>query len=346
MAHSLESTLTRAWLRRGPLALALLPLALLFRLLAGVRGLLYRTGIKRSTRLPVPVVVVGNIFIGGTGKTPLTIWLAQALREAGLRPGVISRGHGGAQASPRAVTPRSDPLEVGDEPLLIAARAGCPVVVGRKRLDAGRALLAAHPEVNVLIADDGLQHYALARDVEIVLFDGRGVGNGWLLPAGPLREPPSRRRDFTVVNAPEITPALARAVGGNPFRMVLAGDVAEPLNRPGAGVPLARLRDELRGKRIVAAAGIGNPARFFDMLRAAGLTVGELPLPDHHDFRDRPFDRVDADVILITEKDAVKCRQLDNLKDDPRLWVVPVTARIDSALAEQIVEKCRGRSTA
>lgn len=346
MAHSLESTLTRAWLRRGPLALALLPLALLFRLLAGIRGLLYRTGIKRSARLPVPVVVVGNIFIGGTGKTPLTIWLAQALREAGLRPGVISRGHGGAEASPRAVTPRSDPLEVGDEPLLIAARAGCPVVVGRKRLDAGRALLAAHPEVNVLIADDGLQHYALARDVEIVLFDGRGVGNGWLLPAGPLREPPSRRRDFTVVNAPEITPALARAVGGNPFRMVLAGDVAEPLNRPGAGVPLARLRDELRGKRIVAAAGIGNPARFFDMLRAAGLTVGELPLPDHHDFRDRPFDRVDADVILITEKDAVKCRQLDNLKDDPRLWVVPVTARIDSALAEQIVEKCRGRSTA
>ena len=346
MAHSLESTLTRAWLRRGPLALAMLPLALLFRLLAGIRGLLYRTGIKDSGRLPVPVVVVGNIFIGGTGKTPLTIWLAQALREAGLRPGVISRGHGGAQASPRAVTPRSDPLEVGDEPLLIAARAGCPVVVGRKRLDAGRALLAAHPEVNVLIADDGLQHYALARDVEIVLFDGRGVGNGWLLPAGPLREPPSRRRDFTVVNAPEITPALARAVGGNPFRMVLAGDVAEPLNRPGAGVPLARLRDELRGKRIVAAAGIGNPARFFDMLRAAGLTVGELPLPDHHDFRDRPFDRVDADVILITEKDAVKCRQLDNLKDDPRLWVVPVTARIDSALAEQIVEKCRGRSTA
>ncbi|MGI4720919.1 MAG: tetraacyldisaccharide 4'-kinase [Janthinobacterium lividum] len=341
-SSSLESTLTRAWLRRGPLALALLPFALLFRLLAGIRGLLYRTGIKESARLPVPVVVVGNIFIGGTGKTPLTIWLAQALREAGLRPGVISRGHGGAQSSPRAVTPRSDPLEVGDEPLLIAARARCPVVVGRKRLDAGRALLAAHPEVDVLIADDGLQHYALARDVEIVLFDGRGVGNGWLLPAGPLREPPSRRRDFTVVNAPEIAPALARAVGGNPFRMVLAGDVAEPLNRPGAGVPLA----QLRGKRIVAAAGIGNPARFFDMLRAAGLTVGELPLPDHHDFRDRPFDLVDADVILITEKDAVKCRQLDNLKDDPRLWVVPVTARIDSALAEQIVEKCRGRSTA
>jgi tetraacyldisaccharide 4'-kinase len=342
MSSKLESTLTRAWLRRGPLALALLPLSLLFRLLAGLRALLYRSGMKKSERLPVPVVVVGNIFIGGTGKTPLTIWLADSLRAAGLRPGVISRGHGGAESAPREVTLQSDPAEVGDEPLLIAARARCPVVVGRKRAEAGRALLAAHPEVNVLITDDGLQHYALARDVEIVLFDGRGVGNGWLLPAGPLREAPARRRDFTVVNALEITPALARAVGGQPFRMALAGDVAEPLMRPGEGIPLA----QLQGRRIVAAAGIGNPGRFFAMLRAAGLTVKELPLPDHHDFRDRPFDGVDADVILITEKDAVKCRQLDNLKDDPRLWVVPVTARIDSALAEQIVEKCRGRSTA
>jgi len=342
MASNLESTLTRAWLRRGPLARALFPLSLLFQLLAAVRAGLYRSGVKHSERLPVPVIVVGNIFIGGTGKTPLTIWLAEALRAAGMRPGVISRGHGGAESSPRDVTPHANPAEVGDEPLLIAARARCPVVVGRKRAEAGRALLAAHPEVDVIITDDGLQHYALARDVEIVLFDGRGVGNGWLLPAGPLREAPSRRRDFTVVNAPEITPALAQAVGGSPFRMALAGDMAEPLNRPGEGVPLA----QLQGKRIVAAAGIGNPGRFFAMLRGAGLAIGELPLPDHHDFRDRPFDAVDADVILITEKDAVKCRQLDNLKDDPRLWVVPVTARIDSALAEQIVEKCRGRSTA
>jgi len=339
---SIESTLTRAWLRRGPLALALLPLSLLFRLLAALRLLLYRSGIKRGERLPVPVIVVGNIFIGGTGKTPLTIWLAENLRAAGLRPGVISRGHGGQEAAPRAVGPQSDAREVGDEPLLIAARAACPVVVGRRRAEAGRALLAAHPEVDVLIADDGLQHYALARDIEIVLFDGRGVGNGWLLPAGPLREPPSRRRDFTVVNAPEISAALAHAVGGQPFRMELAGGFAEPLGRPEACLPLGRLQ----GRRIVAAAGIGNPGRFFAMLRGAGLDFAELPLPDHHDFLDRPFDGVDADVILITEKDAVKCRQLDNLKDDPRLWVVPVTARIDPALAEQIVEKCRGRSTA
>ncbi|RNF29413.1 tetraacyldisaccharide 4'-kinase [Massilia aurea] len=341
MASQLESTLTRAWLRRGPLAWALLPLALLFRLLAGLRRLLFRTGVKRAERLPVPVIVVGNIFIGGTGKTPLTIWLAQSLRAAGFNPGVISRGHGGQEGAALEVTPQSDPRAVGDEPLLIAARAGCPVVVGRRRVQAGQALLQAHPGVDVLIADDGLQHYALARDVEIVLFDGRGVGNGWLLPAGPLREPPSRRRDFTVVNAPEITPGLAAAVGGQPWRMHLAGEFAEPL-LGGKRVPLAQLSD----KRIVAAAGIGNPGRFFAMLRAAGLTVGELPLPDHHDFLDDPFAGVDADVILITEKDAVKCRQIDHLKNDPRLWVVPVTAQLDARLAEQIVEKCRGRSLA
>lgn len=344
--NSLESTLTRAWLRRGPLACALWPLSLLFRALAGLRAVLYRTGVLKSGRLPVPVVVVGNIFIGGTGKTPLTIWLAEALLAAGLRPGVISRGHGGegegADEAPRAVTPGSDAREVGDEPLLIARRAKVPVFVGRKRVEAGRALLAAHPEVDVLITDDGLQHYALARDVEVILFDGRGVGNGWLLPAGPLREPPSRRRDFTVVNAPEIEPALARAVGGQPFRMQLAGDSAERLMDSGERAPLA----SFAGRRILAAAGIGNPGRFFAMLRNAGLSFAELALPDHYDFRENPFSASDADVILITEKDAVKCGQLENLKHDPRLWVVPVTARIDAALAEQIVEKCRGRSTA
>jgi tetraacyldisaccharide 4'-kinase len=216
------------------------------------------------------------------------------------------------------------------------------VFVGRKRALAGRALLAAHPDVNVLVTDDGLQHYALARDIEIVLFDARGAGNGWLLPAGPLREPATRRRDFTVVNAAQITPALAQSVGGDPYQMRLVGDHAERLASPGERVALSALA----GKRIVAAAGIGNPGRFFTMLRAAGLAIRELPLPDHHDFLDAPFDGVDADLILITEKDAVKCGQIENLKHDPRLWVVPVAARIDGPLAEHIVEKCRGRPTA
>jgi tetraacyldisaccharide 4'-kinase len=341
-ASSLESTLSRAWLRRGALACALWPLSLAFRALSSLRALLFRAGLLQSHKLPVPVIVVGNIFIGGTGKTPLTIWLAEALRAAGFTPGIISRGHGGDGAAPREVNADSLAADVGDEPLLMARRAACPVMVGRDRPAAGRALLAAHPNVNVIISDDGLQHYALQRDIEIVLFDGRGAGNGWLLPAGPLREPGSRRRDFTIVNTPLLTPELIASVGGAPFRMQLAGTVAERLTSRGERVRLVGLA----GKRIVAAAGIGNPGRFFAMLRGQGLDFAELPLPDHHDFRDQPFAHVDADIILITEKDAVKCGQIENLKNDPRLWVVPVTAQLDGALAEQIVEKCRGCSTA
>ncbi|MFA9217906.1 MAG: tetraacyldisaccharide 4'-kinase [Sphingomonadaceae bacterium] len=328
------------------MACALWPLSLLFRALSGVRAVLYRAGLLRSTRLPVPVVVVGNIFIGGTGKTPLTIWLVQALQQAGLRPAVISRGHGSDGAAPRAVTPASTAQQVGDEPLLIAQRTGCPVMVGRDRAATGRALLAAHPDINILITDDGLQHYALQRDVEIVLFDGRGAGNGWLLPAGPLREPRSRRRDFTVINAPQLTPDLLASVGApaQVGQMQLVGEVAEQLGDRSQRRTLASLQQP--GLRIVATAGIGNPARFFGMLRRAGLEFTELALPDHHDFLDRPFAGLQADLILMTEKDAVKCAQIEELRDDPRLWVVPVTARITAALAEHIVEKCRGCTSA
>jgi len=396
-APALESTLTRAWLKRGPLACALWPISLLFRLLSSARAALFRAGALKSSRLPVPVVVVGNIYIGGTGKTPLTIWLVQALQQVGMTPGVISRGFGSDADGAREVSAASTPAQVGDEPLLIRQRTGAPVMVGRNRAATGRALLAAHPEVNILLTDDGLQHYALQRDVEIILFDGRGAGNGWLLPAGPLREPVSRRRDFTVINAPQLTAELAAAVGAGqgdagPVQMTLVGDVAEQLRDraqrrtlaelavassvgagtgpsagagdgdagAAAGVPGAWVDDQAGdadgegadqparrgGLRIVAAAGIGNPARFFGMLKAAGLRIAELPLPDHHDFRDQPFAGLDADLILMTEKDAVKCAQIEELRDDPRLWVVPVTARIDRALADQIVEKCRGRSIA
>jgi tetraacyldisaccharide 4'-kinase len=351
----LEAILTRNWLRRGALARALWPLALVFRLLSAVRARLYAGRWLASTRLPVPVIVVGNIFIGGTGKTPLAIWLVQVLKDAGFRPGVISRGHGSTDPdsdhSARPVTASSSPQQVGDEPLLIAQRSGAPVVVGRDRAAAGRLLLRTHPDVNVVISDDGLQHYALQRDIEIILFDGRGVGNGWLLPAGPLREPRTRRRDFTVVNTPQLSSRLQAAVAGTcgapVAQMQLAGQFAERLARRGERQPLAGLGGMAGGQlRIVAAAGIGNPGRFFAMLRAAGLTFSELALPDHHDFRDRPFAACDADMILITEKDAVKCVQIEDLKDDPRLWVVPVTAHIDAALAEQIVEKIRGCSPA
>jgi tetraacyldisaccharide 4'-kinase len=325
-------------MRRGPLAAALLPVSFLFRLLTALRRALFKIGALHSTRLPVPVVVVGNIFIGGTGKTPFTIWLVEELRHRGFTPGVISRGYGVQTEQPVEVHASSSPHDVGDEPALIARRANCPIVVGRNRVAAARMLLAAHPDVNLIISDDGLQHYALQRDIEIILCDERGNGNGWMLPAGPLREPATRPRDFTVVNS-GIVPA---GVPSQAVRMQLVGELAERLADRSQSVPL----QDLRAKRIVAAAGIGNPSRFFSMLHRAGLAVRELPLPDHYDFADNPFAHVEADIILITEKDAVKCRQLDTIKDDPRLWVVPVTARIDRALAERIVEKCCGRPIA
>jgi tetraacyldisaccharide 4'-kinase len=330
----------RIWMRRGPAAWMLTPVALLFLALVALRRRLYRAGVLKATRLPAPVIVVGNIFVGGTGKTPLTIWLVDALRRAGYTPGVVSRGYGTHHDAPRAADADSSPHEVGDEPLLIARRAQCPVMVGADRVATANALLAARPEIDLIISDDGLQHYRLHRDIEIVLCDERGNGNGWLLPAGPLREPSSRPRDFTVFNAAH-RPA---GVPDNAFRMQLRGEVAEQLLDRSQRIALSALAKS--SPRIVAAAGIGNPRRFFFMLAGAGLAFDEMPLPDHHDFADNPFAHVQADIILITEKDAVKCMQTAALKHDPRLWVVPVSAHIDGALAEQILEKCRGCPTA
>ncbi|WP_025916551.1 tetraacyldisaccharide 4'-kinase [Herminiimonas sp. CN] len=340
---TLESTLNRAWLRRGLLACALWPLARLFGAVLALRRALYRRGWLASVRLPVPVIIVGNVFVGGTGKTPLTIWLVEALRRAGRVPGVISRGYGASAEMPRLVLPDATPQQVGDEPLLIARRAQCPVMVGRDRVAAAQALLSAHPELDCIVSDDGLQHYRLARDVEIVLFDGRGAGNGWLLPAGPLREPATRRRDFTVLNLAQGAD-LPAAMPADAYRMELTGAVAQRLCDPAQQLPLRKL-SVLPGK-IAAAAGIGSPARFFATLHQAGLVFDELPLPDHYDFAVNPFADIGADIILITEKDAVKCALVTELKHDPRLWVVPVTAHLDGALVQRILEKCRGHSTA
>jgi tetraacyldisaccharide 4'-kinase len=206
-------------------------------------------------------------------------------------------------------------------------------------------LLATHPEVDVIISDDGLQHYALGRAIEIVLFDARGGGNGWLLPAGPLREPLSRRRDFTVVNARQPVPGMPV----DAIRMELAGATVERLTDRSQQAPLSALSAAAHDRnppRIIAAAGIGNPARFFSMLETAGLRFETMPLPDHYSFAHNPFAGLSADIILITEKDAVKCAGNDALKNDPRLWVLPVSAQIDGALADKIVEKLRGYPTA
>jgi tetraacyldisaccharide 4'-kinase len=344
---SFESRLTQAWLQRGWLARLLWPLSMLFAFATALRRALYAIGLRRVTRLPVPVVVVGNIFVGGTGKTPLTIWLVDALRAAGYVPGVISRGYGAAAKEPRVVILGGEPRLYGDEPLLIAEQARCPVMVGRRRAAAAQALLQIHPEVNVIISDDGLQHYALARDIEIVLSDSRGVGNGWLLPAGPLRESLHRRRDFTVVNL-----GGGGSVMPGTIAMTVAASDAWQLRDKGRRRTLAdfmKSTDEDRQwgtTRIVAAAGMGNPARFFTMLRNAGLKFIEMPLPDHYNFSANPFAGLDADLILITGKDAVKCKLIESIRSDPRIWVVPVTAHIDGPLAEHIVEKLRERPTA
>jgi tetraacyldisaccharide 4'-kinase len=366
-------------MRRGWLARLLWPLSRLYGGVVAARRALYARRILKTTRLPVPVIVVGNVFVGGTGKTPLTIWLVDMLRQAGYTPGIVSRGHGrgaraggvagddgdghgrdenaqkagasgkqgdGGAAGVLAVHPDSLPGEGGDEPVLIAQRSGAPVMVGRDRAAAGRCLLAAHPQVDVLVSDDGLQHYALERDIEIVLFDARGAGNGWLLPAGPLREPVARGRDFTIVNAPRKVAGLGPAPA---YRMQLSGGMVERLADRSQRMPLSALHENAQDRdapHIVAAAGIGNPARFFAMLSAAGLRFTPMPLPDHHDFQDQPFAGLEADIILITEKDAVKCVRIDGLKHDARLWVVPVAATLEAGLAEQILEKLRGYPTA
>ena len=334
---SLESLFTRHWRVRSWLACLLWPLSVVFGAITALRRRGYALGLFAQAHLPVPVIVVGNIYVGGTGKTPLVIWLAHQLRQQGFVPGVISRGHGSDAERVLEVLPDMLPGVAGDEPLLILRNASVPLFIGRHRTAAAHALLAAHSEVNVIISDDGLQHYALARDIEILLSDERGVGNGWLLPAGPLREPASRRCDFRVLHG-------VVATGPRAYTMQLRGELAEQLMDRGQTRPLTAWSGSTR---IAAAAGIGNPERFFSMLRQQGVSLATvLPLPDHFDYDSNPFASLDADVILITEKDAVKCLHKESLATDPRLWVVPVQAAITGPLSEHLVEKLRGYPTA
>lgn len=318
--------IARIWSGESPLWVLLLPLSWLYGLVSGAIRLLYRLGIKRAWRAPVPVVVVGNLTAGGNGKTPVVIWLVEQLQRRGIRPGVVSRGYGGKAAQyPLVLSPATTTAEAGDEAVLIYQRTGAPVAVSPVRSDAVKALLAEH-DVQIIITDDGLQHYALARDKEIVVIDGvRRFGNGWWLPAGPMRERASRLKtvDAVIVNGGE-----ARA-----------GEIPMLL-RPGQAVNMltGERKDVAQLEHLVAMAGIGHPPRFFATLEQCGAWLEKrVPLADHQALVAEEVERLAApgQTLIMTEKDAVKCRAFAK----ENWWYLPVDAELSGEQPEHLLKE-------
>lgn len=324
MKKSLVRWFEDAWYKEMYLSAWFMPLSMLYVDAIRLRRFLYRVGALKKTKLPVPVIIVGNITVGGTGKTPLTIRIVELLKQHGYKPGVISRGYAGeAGKTPRAVTVDSDPAQVGDEAVVLAGRCACPVVVGIDRVAAARQLLATNA-CDVIVSDDGLQHYALQRDIEIAVIDGeRRFGNGYCLPVGPLREPPERIKqvDLVVVNG-----------GGNlqdgEFSMQCQGRILVNLHN-GERKALA----EFKGADCHAVAAIGNPSRFFAQLAAAGINCDSHAFPDHHAFVAADLQFKDDKPLLMTEKDAVKCRRFA----DAKYWYLPVDADLPEAFFQQLL---------
>jgi tetraacyldisaccharide 4'-kinase len=312
---SVQSWLNRIWYQPATPPWWMLPLSFAYGAVSGSRRFVYAKRLRKATRLSRPVVIVGNLSVGGTGKTPLVCWLVARLGERGYKPGVVTRGYGGSIRTVQLIEPSDDPAVVGDEPLLLARRTGAPVAVGRDRPAAAQLLVGAG--CDVIVSDDGLQHYALARDCEVVVIDGdRRFGNGWLLPAGPLRETRSRL-------------GLADAVVVNGGRAMLEGALSmrlEAKNAVAAAGGRVRPLQKFAGGTVHAIAGIGNPERFFNMLRAQGIEVIGHPLADHARIRREDIVFADDKPVLMTEKDAVKCQALT----DERHWYVPVSAYFDA----------------
>lgn len=306
----------------GVMAWLLMPLSAVFRLLTAVRRLAYRWGGLQVQRLPVPVIVIGNLTVGGTGKTPLTGALAQLLSTWGYQPGIVSRGYGGQRHTvPREVSITSDPYVVGDEPVLLARH--CPVVVDVRRPRGARHLMALG--CDVILADDGLQHYALGRDIEVLVIDAeRRFGNRYCLPAGPLREPPARVQtvDFTVANGQGLPGEFTMQLHTPRVVAVLDPQQTQPL-------------DAWRGQAVHAVAGIGYPERFFRRLREAGVQVTAHVFPDHHRFRPSDLQFSDTQAILMTEKDAVKCRRFAT----NRYWMMPVEVELPDTLVTALATR-------
>jgi tetraacyldisaccharide 4'-kinase len=339
---TLTERLVAAWFapRLNALTLALVPLSLLFWLAIALRRALYRSGVLRTVRVAVPVIVVGNVTVGGSGKTPLVRALADALAARGWRPGIVSRGYGGSNVDPRAVERDDDPSEVGDEPPLLVA-SGHPVWIAHDRPRAVSELLRANPSCNVILSDDGLQHYALGRTAEIGVVDAsRGFGNGRLLPAGPLREPLARLREVdAIVNVvPWGSGAAYAKTGGRESSMAHEPVLWRNVARPDATKQLSAWRSG----EVHAVAGIGNPQRFFDTLRALGVSPICHAYPDHHAFvaADLAFDG--ATAILMTEKDAVKCVAFAGAN----CWYLAIRTHIDDTLVALIEGKLRGSQAA
>ena len=328
------------WERLGGLALVLLPLTLAFGAVTWIRRALYRSRLLPRWRAPIPVVVVGNIGVGGTGKTPLTLAILDLLQARGFTPGAIARGYG--RVPPRENDPHgvvrvypdlATPELFGDEPVVIARRSRVPVYISPDRPAAARALVSAHPEVDVLVSDDGLQHYALARDVEIAVVDGeRRFGNGLPLPAGPLREPVARLADAdaVVVNGG----AMDGVPGARRFAMRLGRERFVSLSTGEERAPDA-FALAVRGRAVVAVAGIGHPRRFFDHLEALGIRASTRAFADHYAYQARDLKLAGADVVLMTEKDAVKCAGIA----DARMWFM----RVDAILPPELEEFLLGR---
>jgi tetraacyldisaccharide 4'-kinase len=323
------STLVASWQRPRPdgLARALQPLSWLYRSVTTAQRALYDSGLRTRERAPRPLIVVGNLLVGGAGKTPTVIALVALLRRLGYTPGVVSLGYRRVDRETREVNDASDASQVGDEPLLIHLRTRAPVAVARRRIDAAQALCQAHPEIDLLVADDGLQHHALARDAQLIVFDERGVGNGLLLPAGPLREPlPGRVPEHTLVLYNAGGPSTP--LPGFVVRRALSGVVE--LGRWWRGEPAdPQGWAPLRGRRVVACAGTAVPQRFFSMLQTQGLDIDALALPDHADFKHLPWPFGTADVVL-TEKDAVKIKPVASMQT--RIWVAPLDFVLDDAI--------------
>lgn len=326
------------WYRpsHGIVTTLLRPLSWIFAFIVAFRRFLYRFKFKKIHHFPVPIIVVGNITVGGTGKTPFVIWLAELLKSQGFRPGIVTRGVGGAQQrEPRWVNVNSAPKLVGDEAVLLVMRSQCPVVIGIDRVAAIKELLSK-TDCNVVISDDGLQHYRMGRDIEIAIIDGaRGLGNKSFLPAGPLRESPNRLKevDFVVEQVTSVaTPYPFESFASEEgFSMELIGDHLVSVRNPEHQIPLK----DFQHSSVHAVAAIGNPKRFFSYLHKAGFDILEHPFPDHHLYQARDFNFADRDPIIMTEKDMVKCREFA----DERFWYFPVGIKIAASFKKALLTK-------